>query len=257
MVAPRDDETVVVKTFPNSFRDTGLLDLLRIEEIESLVICGAMSHMCIDATTRAAFDLGFNCTVAEDACATKDLNFNGKTVKASDVHAAFMAALSVQYAKIVSTREIVENMVQIAAAGQPRTSRATAAFPGLHLRNGGKYMSKEPVAAGKSSYDLIDTEKTFEMIGVKPGSSFLDLGCGAGKYSIRIAKDIGPEGTVYAVDLWQEGIDSLRKEADETGMRNMRTIVADICRKLPLDEGSIDSCLMATILHDLSKKARN
>jgi nicotinamidase-related amidase len=110
MVAPQDDEIVVVKNYPNSFRDTDLLGVLNKNEIDELVICGAMSHMCIDATTRAAFDLGFNCTVVEDACATKDLNFRDKIIEASEVHASFMAALSVPYAKIISTKEIVENM---------------------------------------------------------------------------------------------------------------------------------------------------
>jgi nicotinamidase-related amidase len=109
MVTPKEDETVIVKNFPNSFRSTSLLETLKNEKTENLVICGAMSHMCIDATTRAAFDLGFSCIVAEDACATKDLIFNGKTIKASDVHASFMAALSVPYAKVISTKEIIES----------------------------------------------------------------------------------------------------------------------------------------------------
>ena len=109
LVTPKENETVIVKNFPNSFRSTSLLEILENEKIGNLVICGAMSHMCIDATTRAAFDLGFSCIVAEDACATKDLIFNGKTIKASDVHASFMAALSVPYAKVISTTEIIES----------------------------------------------------------------------------------------------------------------------------------------------------
>ena len=108
MVTPQEDEIVVVKNFPNSFRGTSLLEILKKEKTDNLFICGAMSHMCIDATTRAAFDFGFNCIVAEDACATKDLIFNSKTIKASDVHASFMAALSVPYAKVISTKEIIE-----------------------------------------------------------------------------------------------------------------------------------------------------
>ncbi|MGK0269533.1 MAG: nicotinamidase-related amidase [Cocleimonas sp.] len=64
-----------------------------------------MTHMCIDTTTRAAFDLGFKCEVIADACATKDLEFNGEVVKAKDVQNAFMAALSVPFAKISSTEE--------------------------------------------------------------------------------------------------------------------------------------------------------
>jgi len=109
MVTPQEDEIVAVKNFPNSFRGTSLLEILKKEKAENLFICGAMSHLCIDATTRAAFDFGFNCIVAEDACATKDLIFKSKTIKASDVHASFMAALSVPYAKVISTKEIIES----------------------------------------------------------------------------------------------------------------------------------------------------
>jgi nicotinamidase-related amidase len=110
LVTLQKGEIVVVKNFPNSFRGTLLLEILKKDKTDNLFICGAMSHMCIDATTRAAFDLGFNCIVAEDACATKDLSFKGKTIKASDVHASFMAALSVPYAKVISTKEITKSM---------------------------------------------------------------------------------------------------------------------------------------------------
>ncbi len=109
MVTPQDGEIVVVKNFPNSFRGTALLEILNKEKPDNLVICGAMSHMCIDATTRAAFDFGFNCIVAADACATKDLIFQGKSIKASEVHASFMAALAVPYAKVLSTADLVDN----------------------------------------------------------------------------------------------------------------------------------------------------
>ena len=109
MVAPQENEIVLVKNYPNSFRDTSLSENLKTEKCNNLVICGAMSHMCIDATTRAAFDLGFNCVVAEDACATRDLIFKDKTIKASEVHASFMAALSAPYAKVISTKEIIES----------------------------------------------------------------------------------------------------------------------------------------------------
>ena len=104
-VAPQPNEIIVVKHFPNSFRETHLLEYLKNSEIEEVIICGAMSHMCIDATTRAAFDFGFQCVVIEDACATRDLEYKGKTVKAAEVHAAFMAALAMPYAKVISTDE--------------------------------------------------------------------------------------------------------------------------------------------------------
>jgi ubiquinone/menaquinone biosynthesis C-methylase UbiE len=114
-------------------------------------------------------------------------------------------------------------------------------------------LSEKPVAVGKSSFDLIDAEKTFAIIDVKPDSSFLDLACGTGKYSIEIANKIGDKGTVYAVDLWQEGIEALKQEINIKSIKNIKTISADISKELPLEDSSIDSCLMATILHDLSE----
>ena len=66
-----------------------------------------MSHMCIDATTRAAFDLGFTCRVAHDACATRALVFGSGTVPAAQVHAAFMAALSAAYAQVLTTADLL------------------------------------------------------------------------------------------------------------------------------------------------------
>lgn len=104
-VAPQLGEPVIVKHFPNSFRDTHLLEYLKESKVEEVVICGAMSHMCIDATTRAAFDFGFQCTVIEDACATRDLEYHGKTVKAAEVHTAFMTALAAVYANVISIDE--------------------------------------------------------------------------------------------------------------------------------------------------------
>lgn len=105
-VAPADRETVIQKHFPNSFRDTRLLEQLRQMEIQELVIAGMMTHMCIDATTRAAADLGFACSLAHDACATRALSFGGTTVSAAHVHSSFLAALSGAYATVRSANEL-------------------------------------------------------------------------------------------------------------------------------------------------------
>ena len=98
-------EKVIEKNFPNSFRDTDLLDYLHSEGITDLVVCGMMTQMCVDATVRAAKDFGFSCTLIGDACATKDLEIGGKTVSAADVQAAFLAAMNYFYATISGTEE--------------------------------------------------------------------------------------------------------------------------------------------------------
>jgi nicotinamidase-related amidase len=97
---------VITKAFPNSFRETELEDELRARGVDELVVCGMMTSMCVDATVRAAVDLGFDTTVAHDACATCDLEFDGRSVPAAAVHAAFLAALGDGYATVVATDDI-------------------------------------------------------------------------------------------------------------------------------------------------------
>ncbi len=106
-VKPDPDDPLIQKNYPNSFRETTLLDTLRNAQVDNLVICGAMSHMCIDATTRAAADLGFKCTLIHDCCATRNLDFGTKKVLAEDVHASFMAALSAAYAQVISYQDFI------------------------------------------------------------------------------------------------------------------------------------------------------
>lgn len=107
-VKPLEDEIIIQKNFPNSFLQTNLEVELEKQNIKELVICGMMSHMCVDSTTRAAFDLGFECTVVHDACTTKDLEFLGHKIKASDVHDSFMSALGSVFAKVVSVEDILK-----------------------------------------------------------------------------------------------------------------------------------------------------
>jgi nicotinamidase-related amidase len=106
-VAPSGNEVVVQKHFPNSFRDTALLEYLRDVNATQLVIAGMMTHMCVDSTTRAAFDLGFECFLAHDACATRSLSFGGTTVPAAEVHASFLAALDGMFARVESTGNLL------------------------------------------------------------------------------------------------------------------------------------------------------
>ncbi|MDA7946164.1 MAG: cysteine hydrolase [Hyphomicrobiaceae bacterium] len=102
-VSPEEGERVILKHSPNGFQNTSLHEELEAQNITELVICGAMSQMCIDATTRAGADLGYRITVIEDACGAKEQSFNDKMVPAPMVHAAFMAPLSGTYAQVVTT----------------------------------------------------------------------------------------------------------------------------------------------------------
>jgi nicotinamidase-related amidase len=109
-VAPAKGEAVFQKNYPNSFRETPLLEYLHQQKITELVIAGMMTHMCIDTTTRAAADLGFHCLLAHDACATKSLSFGSATVSAEQVQTAFLAALNGLFAKVLSVKEVCSTL---------------------------------------------------------------------------------------------------------------------------------------------------
>ncbi|WP_207460391.1 cysteine hydrolase family protein [Azospirillum sp. SYSU D00513] len=107
LVQPAGTETVILKNHPNSFRETGLKQMLDEQAVEEVVVVGAMSHMCIAATARAAADFGYDTVVVHDACATRDVEFDGTTVPASQVHSANMAALAFAYGKVIGTNEFL------------------------------------------------------------------------------------------------------------------------------------------------------
>jgi ubiquinone/menaquinone biosynthesis C-methylase UbiE len=113
-------------------------------------------------------------------------------------------------------------------------------------------MSKHPVAAGKSSFDLVDPQKVFDELNLQADSVLLDVACGIGNYSIAAAEFIGEHGMIHAVDLWTEGIETLRTRARELGLSRIRAEVADVGRHLPLADASVDVALLATVLHDLA-----
>jgi nicotinamidase-related amidase len=114
-VQPLPGEPIVQKNFPNSFRDTPLLDVLRERQVNRLIICGMQTNMCVDAITRAAADFGFECLVAADACAARDLAFDGVTVPAAQVHHAFLAALNGSYAKVLKVDQVLELLATVPA----------------------------------------------------------------------------------------------------------------------------------------------
>ncbi|WP_394771619.1 cysteine hydrolase family protein [Lacisediminihabitans sp.] len=106
LLAPAPGELVLTKSLPNAFVDTALEPLLREGGIDGLVIVGMMSSMCVDATSRAALDLGLDVTVVHDACAAPDLEFEGTELPGSVVHAAFMAALRDAGATVVASTDL-------------------------------------------------------------------------------------------------------------------------------------------------------
>jgi nicotinamidase-related amidase len=104
-VAPADGEPVVVKHYPNSFLQTDLAERLAEYGAKRVAFCGMMTSMCVDATVRAAADLGIDPVLVDDACAAPDLEHRGTPVPSEAVHAAFCAALGDEIATVLDTSD--------------------------------------------------------------------------------------------------------------------------------------------------------
>ncbi len=112
-------------------------------------------------------------------------------------------------------------------------------------------MPPKPIAAGKSSFDLIDFATFLKTVDLNAPTVLLDVACGVGNYAIEIARQIRGKGTVHALDLWEEGITKLRLKAGSLGLNNIEASICDVSKTIPLADHSVDICLMATVLHDL------
>lgn len=109
-VLPKENEKIITKHFPNSFRETDLLNYLQSKKIKSLVITGMMTDVCVESTIRAAFDFGFSNTVIGDATATRNRELNGEVIKAEEVQRSFLAGISALgnlYARVINAKEFL------------------------------------------------------------------------------------------------------------------------------------------------------
>ena len=102
---------------------------------------------------------------------------------------------------------------------------------------------------GRSSKEILDSNRVLSTIGLKKGDTFLDAGCGDGYMSIAASKIVGDEGKVYAVDVWEESINAFKEKIESENIKNIEASVADITQKIPADDESIDILYMGNVLH--------
>jgi nicotinamidase-related amidase len=108
-VIPLRAEKIFMKSEVNAFNGTKLLEYLQQNGVKRLVICGMQTHMCVEAAVRAAHDLGFECILIRDACATRDLTFKDTTIKAADVHLSTLSTLDGTYATVIDTETFLNS----------------------------------------------------------------------------------------------------------------------------------------------------
>ncbi len=111
---------------------------------------------------------------------------------------------------------------------------------------------KKPVAAGKSSYDLVEPQRLWDAVQPWNYPMIIDAGCGVGNYTVALSQK-APAARILACDLWREGVFELGRSLAEEDIDSINPVVADLRGMLPVAESVADGVLMATVLHDLVK----
>lgn len=101
----------------------------------------------------------------------------------------------------------------------------------------------------KSTKDILSADKVLSAAGLKSGDVFLDAGCGDGYISIAASPLVGGEGKVYAIDVYPESIEIVKKDVQKKRIKNLEAIIADLTSEIPLIDDSVDLCVMANVLH--------
>ncbi|MEL7669922.1 methyltransferase domain-containing protein [Methanobacterium sp.] len=102
---------------------------------------------------------------------------------------------------------------------------------------------------GRSSKEILDSNRVLSTVGLKKGDTFLDAGCGDGYMSLTASKIVGNEGKIIAVDVWEESINAFKEKIESNNIKNIDAEVANITQKIPVDDESIDILYMGNVLH--------
>lgn len=102
---------------------------------------------------------------------------------------------------------------------------------------------------GVSSIFLHNRDQLIDNLNIKTGDKFLDLGCGAGDYSMALSEVVGETGKIYAVDINQHSLDALDEELKINKISNIETKIGDIMKKIPMSDSLVDHCLVSTVMH--------
>lgn len=118
--APRVGEPVVAKRTTSAFADGRLDGALTRIGVTTLVLCGVLTQNSVEATARAAGDLGYRVFLVADACrASAKTDSTGRRWSADEVHALSLANLAGEYARIVETPQAIA-AARLAAAIRAR-----------------------------------------------------------------------------------------------------------------------------------------
>ena len=103
---------------------------------------------------------------------------------------------------------------------------------------------------------LLNPESVITNLNIQPGSRIADFGSGSGYFTLILAKIVGPDGLVTAVDVLQNKLDTVKTAAYARGLYNINYVRCDleVYGGSKLDDGSQDMVMLANILFQSQKK---
>ena len=117
-VARRPYDVVMDKELPGSFTGTNLEEWLREHGIETVVICGYMTQMCCDTTSRQAVHLGYKVEFLSDATGTLAFQNSAGSVTAEELHRAILVVQQSRFSQVLTVDEWTRNLGAPAAAAK-------------------------------------------------------------------------------------------------------------------------------------------
>jgi len=110
----------------------------------------------------------------------------------------------------------------------------------------------------KNTTTLINPHKILEEVDIFEGMRVADFGCGrTGYFLFPLAKAIGEQGIVYAIDIIKNILENIKRRADYDGFDNIQTVWSDIERvnKTPIPDNSLDIAFFVNVLFQLKNRA--
>jgi len=120
-------------------------------------------------------------------------------------------------------------------------------------------MAATPIVGSGNSLStggFLNPDMVINEFGLRPGMSVADFGSGAGYFTIIMAARVGKEGRVYALDIMESALDSVREKAGAVGLENVEAIRTnlEVMGSSGLSDQSQDMALLANILFQSDKK---
>jgi ubiquinone/menaquinone biosynthesis C-methylase UbiE len=102
---------------------------------------------------------------------------------------------------------------------------------------------------------FINPSTVVAQMGLKNGQTVVDLGCGAGFYTLAAARAVGDNGMVHAIDVQDAKLAATQSAARQNGLNNITTLKADLDKPLlSIAEGACDAVVMGSIVHEISSR---